>query len=138
MIVAARSWPRVSILNLFMPMLHLLPLPVKFSKKLAALLDLKEKDLFNILNSDRKFIWIKTSIDSDLVSEIKSWEEPGLKFVEEGKRAYPNQTLFSQVLGFIGTEGGGLEGLEKKYDGELKGEKQSIPSSVMLAGDLLL
>jgi cell division protein FtsI (penicillin-binding protein 3) len=102
--------------------------PRKVSKKLAALLDLKEKDLFNILNSDRKFVWLKRQLDSDLVSEIKSWEEPGLKFVEEGKRAYPNQTLLSQILGFIGTEGGGLEGLEKKYDGELKGEKQSIPS----------
>ncbi len=102
--------------------------PRKLSKKLSKLLDLKEKDLYLLLNSDRRFVWIKRQLDLDLVSEVESWKELGLKFIEEGRRAYPNQNLLSQVLGFIGAEGGGLEGLEKKYDSELKGEKQAIVS----------
>jgi cell division protein FtsI (penicillin-binding protein 3) len=102
--------------------------PRKLARKLAPLLEIKERDIFYSLNSERRFVWIKRLLDQDIAAEIKSWNVAGLKFVEESRRAYPNQNLVSQVLGFVGTEGNGLEGLEKKYDDELKGEKQSILS----------
>ena len=66
---------------------------------------------------------------SDLATEIKNWNVSGLRLGRGGPGvAYPNQALLSQVLGFVGAEGNGLEGLEKKYDAELKGEKQSVVS----------
>jgi cell division protein FtsI (penicillin-binding protein 3) len=86
------------------------------------------KDVFTKLLSQKRFVWIKRLADNAQVQEIKSWNESGLKFVEEGRRAYPNQSLLSQVLGFVGAEGAGLEGLEKKYDAELRGEKRAIMS----------
>ncbi len=45
----------------------------------------------------------------------------GLNFVEESKRYYPNGNLAAQVLGFVGTEDKGLDGLEMVLDDELKG-----------------
>ena len=44
----------------------------------------------------------------------------------EGRRFYPNGSLLSHVLGFAGMDGQGLEGLERRYDKYLSGEKQMI------------
>ena len=47
-------------------------------------------------------------------------------FIEEPKRRYPNGKLLSQVLGFTGSEGHGLEGLELIYNDILSGQEQKI------------
>lgn len=44
--------------------------------------------------------------------------------VEESKRYYPNGVLAAQVLGFVGTDDKGLDGLEMVLDDELKGGVQ--------------
>ena len=103
--------------------------PRRLAKKLSPLLGGDLKEIFAQLNnSSRRFVWLKRRLDPDVLDEVKGWDEPGLRFVEEGRRAYPNQNLLSQVLGFVGTDGEGLEGLEKKYDADLKGEQQSVLS----------
>ena len=58
--------------------------------------------------------------------EIKSWKLEGLHFIKESKRFYTNENSLSQVLGFTGIDGQGLEGIEKQYDEILKGESQKI------------
>jgi cell division protein FtsI (penicillin-binding protein 3) len=100
--------------------------PRKLAKRLSQTLGIPYKLILFKIQSERRFIWIKRQLDDSLVSTIKSWSEPGLGFIEEGKRSYPNQKLLAQCLGFVGSEGEGLEGLEKKYNSELKGEKQTF------------
>ena len=103
--------------------------PRSLARKLSPLLGLTSSDLLEKLNvTSKKFVWLKRWMEGATVKEIKSWHEPGLVFIEEGKRAYPNQSLFSQTLGFVGADGFGLEGIEKKYDSELKGELRTLPS----------
>lgn len=46
---------------------------------------------------------------------------PGVLFVPEYNRYYPNKTLAAQVIGFTGTDSKGMEGIEKQYDQELSG-----------------
>ena len=48
----------------------------------------------------------------------------GLKYVEESKRYYPNGNLLAHVLGFVGTDDKGLDGIEMVYDDRLKGGEQ--------------
>ena len=55
---------------------------------------------------------------------IKDNNIAGLNFVEESKRYYPNGVLAAQVLGFVGTDDKGLDGLEMVLDDELKGGVQ--------------
>jgi cell division protein FtsI (penicillin-binding protein 3) len=102
--------------------------PRHLARQLAKILGLNFKELYLQFSSDKRFVWVKRHVDPDLVQEIKDMNEPGLRFVEEGRRAYPNQSLLAPVLGFVGSDGNGLEGLEKKYDSELRGEKRSIMS----------
>jgi cell division protein FtsI (penicillin-binding protein 3) len=102
--------------------------PKKIAKKLAPLLGIPVRGIYEKLKNDKRFVWVKRQLAPEVAEEIKQWKEPGLRFVEEGRRAYPNQNLLAPVLGIVGSDGEGLEGLEKKYDAELKGEKKSILS----------
>jgi cell division protein FtsI (penicillin-binding protein 3) len=44
--------------------------------------------------------------------------------VMEGRRFYPKGPLLAHVLGFVGMDGIGLEGLERRYETQLHGEKR--------------
>jgi cell division protein FtsI/penicillin-binding protein 2 len=45
----------------------------------------------------------------------------GIEFFKETKRFYPNRNLAGHVLGFVGTDARGLEGVELIYDEYLRG-----------------
>ena len=47
---------------------------------------------------------------------------PGIGFIKESKRFYPNQSLASHLIGFAGMDNNGLDGLERDYDKYLKGQ----------------
>lgn len=74
----------------------------------------------------RRFVWIKRQMNQHSRDEISAWNEPGLGFIEEPKRVYPNGSLLSQVLGIVGSEGSGLEGIELQWDKFLKGQLKTI------------
>ncbi|HVK62701.1 MAG TPA: penicillin-binding transpeptidase domain-containing protein, partial [Bdellovibrionales bacterium] len=46
--------------------------------------------------------------------------------VEESKRIYPNENLLSHVLGFVGGEENGLEGLELRYNDRLQAAAKEV------------
>ena len=67
----------------------------------------------------------------DKVDELKKWMEEneisvGINIDEDTKRYYPYNNLASNVIGFCGSDNQGLDGIEAKYDDELKGKKGSI------------
>lgn len=97
------------------------------AKKVASVLGLShEVVLGKIKDPRRRFVWLQRLIDDNHAQEIKEMSLPGIQIVEEFKRVYPNETLLSQVLGFVGTEGQGLEGLELSYNQHLQGNQKKI------------
>lgn len=74
-----------------------------------------------IKNKKRRFVWVKRNLTKSQMSQIKKLKIRGLGFIEEPQRVYPHQNLLSQVLGFTGREGFGLEGLEHEFERELSG-----------------
>ena len=46
-------------------------------------------------------------------------------FIQESKRYYPNDMLAANVIGFVGTDDKGLDGIEQQFDGMIKGEEQT-------------
>lgn len=64
---------------------------------------------------------LEPAVFQKVVALIKQDDIKGLGFLEESKRYYPNDTLAAQVLGFVGTDDVGLEGLEMKLDKIIKG-----------------
>ncbi|RLC33499.1 MAG: penicillin-binding protein 2, partial [Deltaproteobacteria bacterium] len=95
----------------------------KAAVKLAAALGMETALVKGRLLSNRPFVWLKRHVSS---SEVEAVRALGLKkaveFVPEQDRVYPNRTLAAQVIGFVGVDGNGLEGLEYEYNRELKGE----------------
>ncbi|MBC6414940.1 MAG: PASTA domain-containing protein [Bdellovibrionales bacterium] len=101
--------------------------PYYVSKKLAELFQKPKKSyLKKLLNKKRRFVWIKRHVTEKELQTVKSWKLKGLYFLKENKRFYSNEKSLSQVLGFTGLEGQGLEGLEKKYNEVLTGEDQKV------------
>lgn len=50
----------------------------------------------------------------------------GINIDEDTKRYYPYSNLASQIIGFCGSDNQGLDGIEAKYDDQLKGSKGAI------------
>ncbi|MGE4131535.1 MAG: peptidoglycan D,D-transpeptidase FtsI family protein [Bdellovibrionales bacterium] len=101
--------------------------PHRIADKLAKKLRISKSSLVRRLkNQERRFVWIRRQLDRDQRNEIRKWREPGLGFIEEPRRVYPNGQLLSQVLGFVGSEGDGLEGLELQFDKILQGRLKSV------------
>jgi cell division protein FtsI (penicillin-binding protein 3) len=95
--------------------------------RLAKYLDLSPRTLRKHLRDhERRFVWVKRQLTERQKSELESWDIAGLGFIEEPKRVYPNGSLMSQVLGLVGSEGNGLDGLELQYDKYLRGQIKQV------------
>jgi len=105
--------------------------PQETTRLLSSILNLETKEVFNKLNQKRSFVWIKRKLTDKEVAEIKKLNLDGLDFLDESKRYYPKKYLASNLLGFVGIDNQGLEGLELFFDKELKG----LPGLVILERD---
>ncbi len=95
--------------------------------KLATILNQSPESIFaKIKDSNKRFIWLYRLMEDDKAEQIKRLDVKGLQLVEEFKRIYPNENLLSQVLGFVGQEGQGLEGLELSFNQALQGNKKKV------------
>ncbi len=90
---------------------------------LARLLDISPDDLNRQVKSHHSFFWIKRKLPIDTLDKVKGLKIPGIGWVKEEDRSYPQETLAAQVLGFTGVDNQGLEGIEKFYDPLLAGNK---------------
>lgn len=101
--------------------------PKKVSKQIAVIIDQTPAVVFaKIKDKNRRFIWLQRMLNETQRDQIQNLKIKGLGFVTEWKRVYPNESLLAQTIGFLGSEGQGLEGLEKFYDKELKGENRKV------------
>ena len=76
------------------------------------------------------FTWIDRSADLEAAQRIQQrvWEADarGLIFIDTWERSYPQGDLASNVLGIVGVDGDGLEGIELAHDGALAGTPTRI------------
>ena len=77
--------------------------------------------------------WYKTvavKIEAELADQVRDFKnEYDLKsvhIVPDTKRYYPNGSLASQIIGFVGVDNTGLEGIEAVYDRYLQGTSGRI------------
>lgn len=97
-------------------------------RRLSAIPDIKEKDLIEKLNSDKKFVWLARYIDKTHEAYIRgiirdTGNNKGIGIQEEYKRFYPHGNLAGNLLGFVGRDGDGLEGIEYLLNDYLKGKE---------------
>lgn len=103
--------------------------PAEAAKELAPLLRQKESVLEEKMSRDTRFVWMERMMDpedSDKVQALlkeKKWT--GFGFFRESRRYYPNGSLAANVLGFVGIDDKGLDGLEMALDDLIRGGKES-------------
>jgi len=104
--------------------------PEALAALLAPYLHVGEGELAESLAQDTSFVWLERLVDADRAAEIQAMLDreniEGVRGIEENKRYYPNGELLAQVLGFVGIDGGGLEGLESVLDSKIKGDTQKV------------
>lgn len=104
--------------------------PEEIARLLAPYMTLKEDEITERLKRDTAFVWLDRTMDAEKAKAVKTviTEEKlqGLRFKEENHRYYPNNTLAAQVLGFVGDNNKGLDGIEMVLDSEIRGNVQQL------------
>ena len=83
---------------------------------------MEESEIKQRLKSRSSFEWIRRKITPREVDQIKALRLPGLFFLKENKRFYPNAQLAAHVVGFVGLDSRGLEGIEVQFNPLLNGK----------------
>ncbi len=91
------------------------------ARELASILDMKEKDLYELITKEQHSVWIKFKLNKAQVKELREKNLPGIGIIPKPQRFYPKGNLASHILGFAGDYNQGLEGLEIAYEKELAG-----------------
>ncbi len=82
--------------------------------------------LKKLKNRSSRFVWIERKMELPQYDQIQALKIRGLGFIDESKRVYPNETLLANVLGFVGGDGKGLEGLEAHLNEQLEGSHRKV------------
>jgi len=82
----------------------------------AVLPDVDARELRERLGSKKGFVWIKRQITPKEQAEIFHLGLPGVGFVPENKRVYPNGPIGAHVIGFVDKDNVGIAGMEKYLD----------------------
>jgi len=82
----------------------------------AALPDVNAAELRKKLGSRKGFVWVKRAVTPKEQEEVFHLGLPGVGFLPENKRVYPNGPIAAHVLGFANLDGVGISGLEKYVD----------------------
>ena len=80
--------------------------------------DLDPQELRNKLSSRKGFVWVKRAVTPEQQQAVYHLGLPGIGFMQENKRVYPNGPIAAHVLGYANLDGIGISGLEKYIDGE--------------------
>ena len=96
------------------------------SAKIAKVLNLDRKTVRQKISTQKNFSWLARRISPQQAAEIQSAAIDGIFLIKEPKRFYPNGQLAAHLLGFVGDDNTGLEGLEYKYDDILLEKPESL------------
>jgi len=88
---------------------------------LAPILGIPKNELVTKLSVNKSFIWIERCLAPDVATRVRNMRLPGIGFVAESKRFYPNMEIAAHVIGFTGRDPNGLDGIELKYDSTILG-----------------
>jgi cell division protein FtsI (penicillin-binding protein 3) len=79
----------------------------------------------------RAFVYVRRQVSPDEARRVAALDLEGIGFMKENRRFYPNKDLAAHVLGYVGIDNTGLNGLEASYDSLIKGR----PGTVLIQTD---
>lgn len=117
--------------------------PEKAALKLAPLLSMDEEKLKEQLSLNTSFVVLRAKVGASIGNALKEARVDGVYWIRETQRFYPKAPLLSSILGFVGADRRGLEGLEHVFNDLLQGKNgyatferdalgQEIPTTVSI------
>lgn len=99
---------------------------------LAETLDLDYDDLYKKTQRNSQYLVIKRRVEEEQADKVEAFLKENRQYSAalwvspDIKRDYPYNNLLSTVIGFVGTDNQGLEGIEALYDDYLRGTPGKI------------
>ncbi|HWJ03692.1 MAG TPA: stage V sporulation protein D [Verrucomicrobiae bacterium] len=106
----------------------------EISNKLAPVLGMDAKDLLNKLTKRSALVYLKKRVDTQVGSQVRMLDLPGVWTTEESQRYYPKGVLAAHIIGFAGIDNQGLEGIELTRDEDMRGTPGSILTEYTAGG----
>lgn len=99
----------------------------RLESDLARLCKLIERDPFAFLQMvgekyPARYVEVAQDVDASLLAEIQKLDIPGIGTTPTNRRVYPMGSLAAHVLGTVGSDGKGLDGIELQHDELLSGK----------------
>jgi len=99
--------------------------------RLAPVMEMDEEEIRQRIRASKKDFILKRNVTPEVYNNIKSMQEDknsplaGVAAKPVPFRVYPEKSLASQIVGFVGTEYQGQEGIEYALNNELAGKENS-------------
>jgi cell division protein FtsI (penicillin-binding protein 3) len=101
--------------------------PVATAAALAPVLGAEQQYLVDQLSAKpSRFAYLARTVDDGVAAAVQQLRLPGIGLMPESARSYPSGSLGGAVLGHVGTEGKGLDGIEYLYDSLLRGRPGEV------------
>jgi cell division protein FtsI (penicillin-binding protein 3) len=120
---------------------HRIQEAARVSQNLAEILNLLPAEVRQKISSDKPFVWIKRQVSAPEAEKIQALNLDGIGMFYEPNRHYPQGHLAGQLIGFVGRDSEGLEGLELKYNDYVRGatgssvaERDALGRRVLVQG----
>jgi cell division protein FtsI (penicillin-binding protein 3) len=104
--------------------------PLAVAQKIGPILHVKPHTLMSAVSSPSSFSYIARGVPMGRADRIEALHLPGLGFLDSTRRFYPAGPLAPQVLGYVGTDGTGLAGLELQYNSILSGRNGEVSQEI--------
>jgi len=96
--------------------------PVERIGELAKVLGLSHDKLQRKLAKRKGFVWLARQVPPSVAAQVMALNIPGVRQESEWQRYHPLGPETGHLLGFVGVDGGGLEGVERTWNSLLAGQ----------------
>lgn len=103
-----------------------------FVDKLSSLFPEEIARINSEIKLGKKFIWIKRHMTPSQKDLLMKMGLPGIFLLDTEKRIYPNQNLFSHVVGVTNVDNDGMSGIEKYFNDRLTSSDENLVLSLDL------
>ena len=87
---------------------------------LGPILGMEPQKLYDELSkTKRRFVWLKRKVDDYTAEAVRKANLSGIGLSKEYDRGYPFKHMAGQLLGFVGLDDKGLEGIERSLEARL-------------------
>ena len=108
---------------------------IETAQKLSQVISLNEETILAKLKKDNLYEILKKRITNEEISAIRELNLKGIHLGKEAGRYYPQETMASQLVGFLDANREGQYGLEGYYNEILKGKGDKNGQSLVLSID---